>query len=79
MRRQHRLKNRELLDQHSRNLRAAPQQPRSFIDFIPRLGMTPAALKFADNRIQVVQQFLEPQLVRLMDDDEQQFVVLLRR
>ena len=35
--------------------------------------------QLTSNRIQIVKQLLEPELVSLMDDDEEQLVMMLRR
>src|SRR5262245_657153 len=78
MGRQHRLQNSELLDQHARDLGAAPQQPRGLVYFIARPGTRRRVAQVDDHRVEFVQQLLEPEFVGLMDDDEEHLVVMLR-
>src|SRR5215510_10517775 len=77
MGRQHRLQNRELFDQYAYDLGAAPQQPRGLVDFIARPGIRRRVAQIDDHSVEFVEQLLEPELVGLMDDDEEHLVVML--
>ena len=73
---EHGLENGELLHQHAHDLRAAAKQPGGLVHFIARSGIAAGGAQVRDDRIQVVQQLAEPQLIGLVNDDEQQFVVV---
>ena len=79
MGRQHGLENRELLHQYASDLGAAPQQPRRLIRFVVRLRIRSGTFQIRNHSIHVMEQFLEPQFVSLMHDDEQHLIVVLRR
>src|SRR5680860_197423 len=64
------LENIHLIDQHLLNLDATPEQPRRTEHLV--------ALEMSDDGIQLVEDLLEPELVRLVDDDEERLVVMLR-
>ena len=78
MRRQHRFQDGELRHQDAQDFSAPPQQARRFINLVARCWVAANACQASHDGIQVVQQFFEPELVRLMDHDEQQFVMPLR-
>ena len=79
MRGQHGFEDRELLDQHAHDFRAATQQARGFVDSIARSRIGRGIAQIGNHRVQIVQQLLEPQFVGLVNDDEQQFVMMRRR
>ena len=79
MRRQHGFEDRKLLYQHASDFGASPQQSRCLIHLVVRFRIRSRPSQMRHHRIQIVQQFLEPQLVRLVHDDEQQLIVVLRR
>ena len=79
MGRQHGLENCELLHQYASDLGAAPQQPCRLIRFIVRLRIRSRTFQIRHDSIDVMEQFLEPQFVSLMHDDEQHLIVVLRR
>jgi len=78
VRRQHRLEDRELLDQHSHDFRATPQQPRCFVHLIARVRTRSRGSKAGYHLIKIVQQFFEPELVGLVNNDKEMFVMVRR-
>src|SRR5580704_5339851 len=76
---QHRFEDGELLDQDAHYFRAAAQQARGFIHTITRGGIFASGAQVCDDSVEIVEQFLEPELVGLVNDDEKQFIVVLGR
>src|SRR5271156_6284938 len=79
VRRKHRFQDGELFHQDAHDFCAASKQACGFINTIARRRISARGAKVGNDRVQIVQQFLEPELVGLMNDDEQQFVVMYWR
>ncbi len=76
---QHRFEDGELLDQHAHDFGAAAEQAGGFVHAVARGGIFAGGAQVRDDGVEIVQQFLEPELVGLVNDDEKQFVVVLGR
>src|SRR4030095_12160441 len=70
VRRHHRLEHRDLIDEDPFNFDAASHESVR--------SQRKISIKPFDNSIELMQQFLEPQLIDLMNDDKQHLIVLRR-
>src|SRR5580704_10983283 len=73
----HRFEDGELLDQHAHDFGAAAEQARGFVHAVTRGGIFASGAQVRDDGVEIVEQFFEPELVCLVNDDEKQFIVVL--
>src|ERR1700691_2740072 len=78
VRRQHGFENGELLHQYAHDFGAAAKQTRGLVNAIARSRIGARGAKVGNHGVEIVQQLLEPELVSLMNDNEQQFIVMWR-
>ena len=78
MRGKHCLEDSELLDKHAGDLSAPPQQARRLVNLIALSAADSRLAQVRNHRIEFMKQLLEPQLVRLVNDYEKQFIVMFR-
>src|SRR6185295_18879648 len=57
---------------------ASPQKARRLINLIARSGADCRIAQVRNDGIEFMKQLLEPQLIRLVNDDEKQFIVMFR-
>src|ERR1700683_2358534 len=74
----HGFENGELIDEHAHDFGAAAKQTRGFVNTIARSRISARGAKVGNHGVEIAQKLLEPELVSVMNDNEQQFVVMRR-